>query len=166
MSSPNCPCLDTYAFQKESFQKKKRIKFPFWQSITHLYLTKNPFHVVPYLFAACYTEICTISIPLLLVKVAPWAQMDLFKENNIHLCLLRKTMKRENESRNRRRKDAICTDQLNHWAWLHFNVFEGKPWCAMSLSSFLSVSVITVIFLNQVKMRNEFNNTWVWQPCL
>lgn len=63
-------------------------------------------------------------------------------------------------------KHTICTDQLSQWEKLGFNVFEGKPWCAMSLSSFQSVSIITLIFLNQIKMRNEFNNTCVRQPCL
>lgn len=63
-------------------------------------------------------------------------------------------------------KHAICTDQLSQWEQLGFNVFEGKLWCAMSLSSFQSVSIITLIFLNQIKMRNEFNNTCVRQPCL
>lgn len=94
--------------------------------------------------------------------------MDLFK-NRIWEDVSSRCDKQWNENESGSssgKKHAICTDQLSQRERLGFNVFEGKPWCAMSLSSFQSVAIITLIFLNQIKMRNEFNNTCVRQPCL
>lgn len=100
-------------------------------------------------------------------RVTALAQMGPFKSEDIVFPQWRKKGKQwgENESwSTRTKKHAICTDQLSQRERAHFNAFEGKPWCAMSLSSSLSFSIIAVIFPNQVKMRNEFNNTWLWQP--
>lgn len=99
-------------------------------------------------------------------RVTPSAQMGPFKSEDIVLPRWRQRKRGkqwvENESwSTRTKKHAICTDQLSQRERAHFNAFEGKPWCAMSLSSSLSFSIIAVIFPNQVKMRNEFNNTWL-----
>lgn len=101
-------------------------------------------------------------------RVTPSAQMGPFKSEDIIFLQWRKRKRGkqwvEDESwSTRTKKRAICTDQLSQRERARFNAFEGKPWCAMSLSSSLSFSIIAVIFPNQVKMRNEFNNTWLRQ---
>lgn len=87
-------------------------------------------------------------------KVTPSAQMDLFKKI-ISLPAEKNNGKKMNRG-TQKEKHTICTDQLSQWDWLRFNVFEGKPWCAMSLSSFLSVSVITVI-----SSKSGQNEKWI-----
>lgn len=161
----NCPCLDTNEFEEKNFRKKQNRSNLFFDRVLLICIYQRIPLVLFHILLSVILKYFIISVPILCICYSYSFSTDGFiKEKYISLC--RGKQQKENESRHTRRKDAICTDQLSQWDWLHFNVFEGKPWCAMSLSSFLSVSVITVISLNQVKMRNEFNNTWVWQPCL
>lgn len=74
------------------------------------------------------------------VRVTPSAQMGPFKSEDIFFPWWRKRKREkqwvENESwSTRTKKHAICTDQLSQRERACFNAFEGKPWCAMSLSS-------------------------------
>lgn len=76
------------------------------------------------------------------VRVTPSAQMGPFKSEDIFFpwWWKRKRGKQwvQNESwstRTKKKKHAICTDQLSQRERACFNAFEGKPWCAMSLSS-------------------------------